>query len=333
MILTIGPCRNNNRKQIGGSEILFEHWIEYCYKHHVDIRVIDGNKFNYANKVIALCSIWWKMLWYAPKSQSIFLFGSKNDYLVLAPVAVLIGKILRKPVYLRKFGGAFHEFYADWSKIARAIVRYALKNAEILFWETNYLVEFGKQFNTNCIWIPNTRFKPDMTIPEKRYRKRFVFISHVRKEKGIDTLLEAFRELGSAYQVDIYGSLMGYEESQLEGHYKGVVEPDKIYETLVQYDYLVLPTHWHSEGYPGIIIEAFAVGVPVIATPVGGIPEMIRDRENGRLIPPRQPQILAETIRSITDEDFQREAQNALASFGIYDAEKVNDKILEKITR
>lgn len=330
MILTIGPRRNNDRKQIGGSEILFEHWTEYCLKHHVGIRVIDSNKFNYTNKAMALCSIWWKMLCHAPKCQSIFLFGSKNDYLVLAPVAVLIGRIFRKHVYLRKFGGNFHEFYANWPKVIQTVVRYALKNADILFWETNYLVEFGKQFNTNCIWIPNTRFKPDMTIPEKRYRKRFVFISHVRKEKGIDTLLEAFRELGAAYQVDIYGSLMGYEESQLDGHYKGVVEPDKIYETLAQYDYLVLPTF--SEGYPGIIIEAFAVGMPVIATPVGGIPEMIRDRENGRLIPPRQPKILAETIRSITDEDFQREAQNALASFGIYDAEKVNDKILEKIT-
>lgn len=331
MILTIGPCRNNDCKQIGGAEILFEHWTEYCRKHHVGIRVIDSNRFNYTNKAMALCSIYWKMLWHAPKCQSIFLFASKRGYLVWAPAAVLIGRIFRKPVYLRKSGGTFHEIYAKWPKVMQAIVRYALKNADILFWETKCLVEFGKRFNANCVWIPNTRFKPDMAIPEKKYRKRFVFISHVRKEKGIDTLLEAFRELGPAYRIDIYGSLMGYEVSQLDGHYKGVIEPDKVYETLVQYDYLILPS-W-LEGYPGIIVEAFAVGVPVIATPVGGIPEMILDRGNGRLIPPREPQILAETIRGITDEDFQREARNALASFETYDAENVNGKILEKITK
>ena len=66
---------------------------------------------------------------------------------------------------------------------------------------------------------------------------------------------------------------------------------------LDQLDVLVLPS-W-IEGLPVIVLEAMAHAKPVIATPVGGTAELVADGETGLLVPPRDPERLAEAIRSL----------------------------------
>ena len=61
------------------------------------------------------------------------------------------------------------------------------------------------------------------------------------------------------------------------------------------------------EGLPLTMLEAMAAGVPVVATEVGGIPECIRDKQSGLLIPPRNPRALAEAIRKILNDDGLRQ--------------------------
>ena len=327
MILLIGPRRNKQKSQIGGSEVLFENWIEFSNKNNIPINIIDGNKFNYRNRFIAIVSIIFNIFKKAPKSKKIFLHGSKNDYFILAPFAVLAGKIYNKPVYLRKFGGSFQTMYHNASWWRKSLYRYAMSHADILFWETNYLVDFGKKFNDNNIWFPNVRNRSEKSLITHCFNNRFVFISQVRKEKGIEILLRTFRKLGNDYHIDIYGSLMGYEENQLDGHYKGILEPNEVYNTLSKYDVLLLPTLWKHEGYPGIITEAFAVGCPVIAFDTGGISEMITNRKNGILIPFGDESEFCKAITSINQESYNRLANEAYKSFGDYDADTVNERV------
>jgi glycosyltransferase involved in cell wall biosynthesis len=70
-------------------------------------------------------------------------------------------------------------------------------------------------------------------------------------------------------------------------------------------DIFVLPSTWEAFGM--VLIEAMAMGKPVIATPVGGIPEIIDDDVNGMLVPPHNPDAIAHAIaRYIKDDDFSK---------------------------
>ena len=70
-------------------------------------------------------------------------------------------------------------------------------------------------------------------------------------------------------------------------------------------DLVVLPSH--TEGLPNVALEASAAGVAVVATAVGGTPEVIADGVTGWLVPPANATALAERIRHLLDDDATRE--------------------------
>jgi glycosyltransferase involved in cell wall biosynthesis len=70
-------------------------------------------------------------------------------------------------------------------------------------------------------------------------------------------------------------------------------------------DVLALPSH--SEGSPYVLLEAMAAGVPIVATAVGGVPEMVSDSESALLVPARDPEAMASAIaRALSDEELSR---------------------------
>jgi glycosyltransferase involved in cell wall biosynthesis len=82
-------------------------------------------------------------------------------------------------------------------------------------------------------------------------------------------------------------------------------------------DLLVLPSH--TEGLPNVILEAFSCAKPVVATRVGGVPELVEDGRNGLLIPPKSPDMLAEAIEKClgsaeTMKSMGREGQRLVSS-------------------
>jgi glycosyltransferase involved in cell wall biosynthesis len=56
-----------------------------------------------------------------------------------------------------------------------------------------------------------------------------------------------------------------------------------------------------------VLLEAMAAGLPVIATNVGGIPDIIKNKENGILIPPRSPEAVADAVKTIIENNSLRE--------------------------
>ena len=104
-------------------------------------------------------------------------------------------------------------------------------------------------------------------------------------------------------------------------------------QKLAENDVLILPTKWGTEGYPGVIIEAYGVGVPVISTPMGAIPEIVEDGKTGFFTPVDDAPALAETIRRFNENNYRQYSENALQAFTDFDYEKTNEmiaKLLEK---
>lgn len=95
------------------------------------------------------------------------------------------------------------------------------------------------------------------------------------------------------------------QDKGLANHFRFLGRVENIYEALNLLDIFVLTSEW--EGFPVSILEAMAFDVPVIATEVGGVPEMIQNGKTGLLIPPRDALSLKEAIlKLLGDSDLRK---------------------------
>jgi len=142
---------------------------------------------------------------------------------------------------------------------------------------------------------------------------KILFVGYFWPSKGIDVLLNAMKIVDRS-RKDIKLTILGdgperenIEQFLAENNLKSVtmvgITPRDVYLTkyLANTDILVLPSH-SGEGNPFVILEAFQFGRPVIATRVGGTPELIKDGKTGLLIEPGNPEVLAENIIRLADD-------------------------------
>jgi glycosyltransferase involved in cell wall biosynthesis len=126
--------------------------------------------------------------------------------------------------------------------------------------------------------------------------------------KGQRELIQALREVPDARLVLVGADLErgGEFQASLEDEAKQLGVSDRVVfagrrpdadTTLGAFDVVALPS-W-TEGLPLVVLEAMARRRPVVATPVGGTPEVVADGETGFLVPPRDPQTLARALRRL----------------------------------
>ncbi len=151
--------------------------------------------------------------------------------------------------------------------------------------------------------------RKQLGIPENA--NILLFVGHITKEKGIFDLLQAINILKNKdlnFLLVIVGSASSYKElffnisqMKLETYVKlvGEIPHSEVKYWMSASDIFILPSY--SEGLPTVVVEAMACGLAVIATPVGGIPEILLDNENGIIVPVKEPDILAKKIELIID--------------------------------
>lgn len=321
-ILLIGPMKNKKDiESSGGIIVLFEELIDYCKLNKLDYLLIDTNKKNYSNRAISYLVILYNIILKTPKVSFVSLHGTANDYLLIAPIALIIAKLFHKPFSIRKFAGNFIEVFERYSLIKQKIIVFVLGYATNVFFETKYLVNYFKHYNKNTFWFPNVRKKQRDFVDEK-YRKRFIFLGQISKEKGVDILCESSTLLPREYQIDLYGELSdNYTKAYFNNYnvnYKGALNRTYLIETLKEYDVLVLPSF--REGYPGVIVEAFSIGMPVIATNLNGIKEMVTN-DSAVLIEKDSINQLSEAIQFFTEENYEDFRIAAIKQFNNFDTE------------
>jgi glycosyltransferase involved in cell wall biosynthesis len=111
--------------------------------------------------------------------------------------------------------------------------------------------------------------------------------------------------------------------------FRGTVQGAEKAEFLRALDILAFPGY-QPEGLPLVVLEAMGAGRPVIATPMGAIPDVVVPGETGELVPPRDPAAMAAAIRRLADDPAAR-ARYGAAGRERYLAEYTEDKCVERM--
>jgi glycosyltransferase involved in cell wall biosynthesis len=146
---------------------------------------------------------------------------------------------------------------------------------------------------------------------------RLLFVGRLNPVKGVEYLIDAMagiKKKGTDVELTIAGD--GPERKRLENlskrlnvynhvRFLGMVDRLKIASLMSESDIFVLPSI--SEGFPLVVLEAMACGLPIIATKVGGLPEVIEEGRNGLLVNPRDSVALASSILLLLQNEAQRD--------------------------
>lgn len=149
----------------------------------------------------------------------------------------------------------------------------------------------------------------------------FLFFGRISYEKGVRTLIKAFEKL-SDIKLKIVGS--GPEEDELKEYIKqrrinnidflGYKSGEELKKVISQALFTIVPSEWY-ENNPMTIVEAYSIGVPVIGSNIGGIPEIIEEGKNGFLFTPKSADGLAAAVihaDRLSEEKYKQMSDNAL---------------------
>jgi len=334
-ILLLGALTNkHDPSKTGGVVVLFELLMKELEVRNINFEVIDTLVENYQNSLVALLSVILQLIKKIHKCEHVSLQATTNSFIFIGPIMVIIAKLFSKTTSMRKFAGDFDKVYEKSGFIKKYLIRFVLKNTNVNFFETKYLVDYFTKFNSHTYWMPNVRERTLTMSAPRTFHKRFIFIGTINPEKGIDEICSIAERLDSDFVLDIYGPILDtkYNNTYFQEHgvnYKGALVASDVIHTLNRYDVMILPSY--REGYPGVIIEAFSLGIPVIATKLEGIMEMVQNQSNGILIDVKNSEQLLDAMESINDEKYKTLHENAMKSFDMFDSSKQTSLFLERI--
>lgn len=159
--------------------------------------------------------------------------------------------------------------------------------------------------------IPNGIGTPPQPPPATPPLQAIAFFGRLSRQKGVDLLLRAVANLD--IETHIHGR--GEDEAALRRQcqsrglgqrvrFMGECPQSDITARMRDYPMIVIPSRW--EGCPYVVLDAFAAGVPVLATRVGGIPDLIQDGANGTLIPAEDVPALSAAIAALLQSPTRR---------------------------
>ena len=152
---------------------------------------------------------------------------------------------------------------------------------------------------------------PERTPREPDSQLRVTYLGSLEWSKGVHVLVKAFRQLHPdqaklriAGDTNAYPSYAGSLRGGAEGfpiEFLGAVPHDDVPALLADTDVLVVPSLWY-ENAPRVIAEAYAAGVPVVASRIGALAEKVSEGENGLLFTPDNAAELAQTLQRLIDD-------------------------------
>ena len=239
--------------------------------------------------------------------------------------AVKIGEYFRIPVVIHLHDSYFKKIHKTYSQKIDKIMSYCERVIVVSEFQKRNIVELYNNYAGKICTIYNgvdinkfdIAYQGLEAFPTKdKNEVKIVFIGNLLDVKGVDILIHALNILEDNISIscDIYGDGKNKKKCQAMVNalslanvvkFKGFINNDILPRYLKKYSFLVLPSRYETFGI--VLIEAMACGIPVIATKVGAIPEIVASDEVGILVKPNSPEALAEGIKNATKKDWDRE--------------------------
>ncbi|HEX5613214.1 MAG TPA: glycosyltransferase family 4 protein [Burkholderiales bacterium] len=232
---------------------------------------------------------------------------------------LLVAKACGAQVVYQVHGGALPQQFCGGNRWAAAFLRATLRLPDAIVVLAQHELDAYREFvpSQTVVVLPNgIDLAPYLRRPRNGARGErpleLVYVGRLAAEKGLYEALEGLsvaRAQGIAVSLVVAGS--GPEHERLEQHasrlgierdvwFAGPVQGERKVRLFCRADALLLPSY--AEGLPYALLEGMAAGATPIATPVGGIPDVMIDGVHGMLVPPRDANAIAGAIARLAGD-------------------------------
>lgn len=267
----------------------------------------------------------------------------------LGLLALFLKLFFKIPYVITEHWSRYLPITGTYKGIIRKIAtRLVVKNANAMSTVSKNLsnaMQFHGLVNKNVTLLPNVVDFDKYTISSKIEKSDIVQILHVScfedKSKNISGLLRVIKELskrrsdfhitmvGEGVDLDAmiaYAEKLGLNNKQIT--FTGLLENEALIKQYHKADFLIMFSNY--ENMPVVISEAFACGLPVLATSVGGIPEFVNN-ENGCLVSARDEKELLEKCNWMSDSVRNFDSQSIRNNAATFFSEKAVADALKKL--
>ena len=167
--------------------------------------------------------------------------------------------------------------------------------------------------------LPNLRPVPDQPPDFDDFEGtdrllRLAYVGRIKETKGLHHLLDAVKEINETERrvsLDVFGHFLEGDEykeqflaqceSTPEARFLGKLDNEDVIGRLREYDVFAFPTYYSGEGFPGVLVEAFAAGCLILASDWNYNGQLVSDGEDGLLFEPRSSDAIREQLQWLLD--------------------------------
>lgn len=276
----VGICGSfsKGKKAVGGqtirTRIITNELVKYYGQNEID--TIDSDTWK--NNPVSML---YKCIRMAITCKNIIILPAHNGIKVFIPLFVLLKSIFRKKLHYVVIGA----WLADDLKVNKWLISFT-KKIDVIYVQTGTLRSKLRELGI----IKNVEIFPNFRVieNENEYFKtkesvdnslKTCILSRVNKMKGISDAVRVINRINTLrtrrIYLDVYGPIEDSYKSEFDEllarhsdflSYRGVVPHSKAVNTMMEYDLLLFPTKYFTEGFPGTIVDAYFAGLPVLAS-------------------------------------------------------------------
>jgi glycosyltransferase involved in cell wall biosynthesis len=310
-----GEIQALNMKEFFGRDEKF-HIYDYSRKNHS--RAKWDSKFNL---VAIIAGIWWEIkvvfLLFSLMPDKVYFTLPKSFMGFMRNAMVIpVAKMLKVKI-LGELPGTSFLFLEKGRGVKYNIGLFFLRRIDEIRLLSPRISELHCQYKFKKHIIIENGIEPDYDytiLPEilDQIPLNLIYVGSIERSKGIFNSIEAVK-LCIEKEINLHFHIVGYwpnateemealtyiKRNRLESvfTFHGILTGSSKWALYSKSAVLVHPTFW--DGVPLTILEALSVGLPVISTNVGGIPDTIKDGTNGKILPDNTPEILAKSIEEL----------------------------------